>query len=96
MAHIHWYPGHIAQAQRQLKEKLNLIDVVLEVIDARIPYSSFYKTTSDLCNNKSRIILMNKSDVSDNSQNLIWRDRLRSRQVPLRRSRSRVCRSYSG
>lgn len=76
MAHIHWYPGHIAKAQKQLKEKLGLIDVVIEVIDARIPYSSKYKTTSELCPNKPRIILMNKSDVSDNTQNKIWAEKL--------------------
>ena len=74
--HIHWYPGHIAKAQRQLKEKLNLIDVVIEVIDARIPYASKYKTTSELCPNKPRIILMNKSDVSDVKQNKLWADKL--------------------
>ena len=74
--HIHWYPGHIAKAQKQLKEKLNLIDVVIEVIDARIPYSSKYKTTYELCPNKPRIILMNKSDVSDSEQNKIWADKI--------------------
>lgn len=72
MNHIHWYPGHIARAQRQLKEKLNLVDVIIEVIDARIPYSSWYKTTSDLCSNKPRLILMNKSDVSDSNLNKSW------------------------
>ena len=76
MSHIHWYPGHIAKAQKQLKEKLSLIDVVLEVIDARIPYSSFYKTTEQLCPNKKRLILMNKSDVSDINQNKIWADKI--------------------
>ncbi|MBR1616713.1 hypothetical protein IJ670_01030 [bacterium] len=76
MAHIHWYPGHIAQAQRQLKEKLNLIDVVLEVIDARIPYSSWYKTTSSLCPNKKRLILMKKTDVSDVNKNKIWASKI--------------------
>ena len=65
MSHIHWYPGHIAKAQKQLKEKLNLVDVIIEVIDARIPYSSWYKTTDKLCPNKPRLILMNKSYVSD-------------------------------
>ena len=69
---IHWYPGHIAKAQRQLKEKLNLVDVIIEVIDSRIPYSSWYKTTDKLCSDKPRIILMNKSDVSDNSLNKKW------------------------
>lgn len=71
---IHWYPGHIAKAQRQLKEKLNLVDVIIEVIDARIPYSSWYKTTNELCSSKPRIILMNKSDVSDNDLNKKWSD----------------------
>lgn len=70
--HIHWYPGHIAKAQRQLKEKLNLVDAVIEVIDSRIPYSSWYKTTQKLCSDKPRIILMNKSDVSDEKMNKIW------------------------
>jgi len=76
MTHIHWYPGHIAKAQKQLKEKLNLIDVVIEVIDARIPYSSKYKNISELCPNKPRIILMNKADVSDVNQNDIWIDKI--------------------
>lgn len=75
--HIHWYPGHIAKAQRQLKEKLNLVDVIIEVIDARIPYSSWYKSTSDLCNSKPRIILMNKADVSDKDLNSIWADTIK-------------------
>ena len=72
MKHIHWYPGHIAKAQKQLKEKLNLVDVIIEVIDARIPYSSWYKTTDKLCGLKPRLILMNKSDVSDSQLNKSW------------------------
>ena len=72
MSHIHWYPGHIAKAQKQLKEKLNLVDVIIEVIDARIPYSSWYKTTLELCGAKPRLILMNKSDVSDFELNKPW------------------------
>lgn len=42
MAHIHWYPGHIAKAEKKLKELINLVDVVIEVLDARIPESSVY------------------------------------------------------
>ncbi len=72
MKHIHWFPGHIAKAQRQLKEKLRLVDVIIEVIDSRIPYSSKYKDIEKLCPNKKRIILMNKSDVSDSKLNKIW------------------------
>ena len=59
MSHIHWFPGHIAKAQRDLKEKLNLVDVVLEVLDARIPHSSAYKNVQNLIGNKSRLILLN-------------------------------------
>lgn len=73
MSHIHWYPGHIAKAQRQLKEKLNLVDVIIEVVDARIPYASWYKNTNELCPNKPRLILMNKSDVSDVEFNKNWK-----------------------
>lgn len=76
MSHIHWYPGHIAKAQKQLKEKLNLVDVIIEVIDARIPYSSRYKTSQELCQGKPRLILMNKSDVSDLELNKIWADKI--------------------
>ena len=72
MNHIHWYPGHIAKAERQLKERLNLVDVIIEVLDARIPYSSRYKTVNKLCPNKPRLILMNKSDVADDNFTKIW------------------------
>lgn len=74
--HIHWYPGHIAKAERQLKEKLGQIDVVLEVIDARIPYSSRYLNSNKLTGNKLKIVLINKSDVSDPEKNKIWKTKL--------------------
>ena len=47
MAHIHWYPGHIAKAEKKLKELINLVDVVIEVLDARIPESSVYPDIKD-------------------------------------------------
>ena len=72
MNHIHWYPGHIAKAERQLKEKLNLVDVIIEVIDIRIPYSSKYNNVEKLCPNKPRLILANKSDVADEKYSKIW------------------------
>jgi len=74
--HIHWYPGHIAKAERLLKEKLNLVDVVLEVLDARIPISSSYGNTEVLFKNKPRIILLNKCDLSDPSENSKWQKRI--------------------
>ena len=71
--HIHWYPGHIAKAERQLKEKLNQIDLVLEILDARIPYSSCYQNSNKLTGNKLKIVLMNKSDVADPIKTKLWK-----------------------
>ena len=65
MAHIHWYPGHIAKAERKLKEQLNLVDVIFEVVDARIPLSSKYFEIQKLVADKPRLLIMNKSDVAD-------------------------------
>ncbi len=72
MSHIHWYPGHIAKAQRELKEKLNLVDMIVEVLDARLPLSSAYKNIEKLCPNKPRLILLNKVDLADDKKTLLW------------------------
>lgn len=74
--HIHWYPGHIAKAERQLKEKLGQIDVVLEVLDARIPYSGSYQNSDKLTGNKLKIVLLNKSDVADPVKTKIWKEKI--------------------
>lgn len=70
--HIHWYPGHIAKAERKLKEQLGLCDVVVEVRDARIPLSSAYDNIEKLLGNKPRLILLNKSDLTDNDELVKW------------------------
>ena len=62
---INWYPGHMAKTKREIKEKLDLIDIVLEVIDARIPYSSKNKEIDELVKNKPRILVMTKKDMCD-------------------------------
>ena len=74
--HIHWYPGHIAKAERQLKEKLNQVDLVLEILDARIPISSGYQNSEKLTGNKLKIVLLNKSDVADDKLNKIWCEKI--------------------
>ena len=61
--HIHWYPGHIAKAERKLKEQLTLVDAVIEVLDARLPLSSCYEDITRLLGQKPRLILLNKSDL---------------------------------
>ncbi len=73
MAHIHWYPGHIAKAEKKLKELINLVDVVIEVIDARIPQSSVYPNIEKLLGEKPRLIVLNKSDLADDAQTKIWK-----------------------
>ena len=70
--HIHWYPGHIAKAERQLKEKLSLVDVVIEVRDARIPLSSSYTNIKKLLGEKPRLLLLNKADLVDKDELKQW------------------------
>ena len=70
--HIHWYPGHIAKAERKLKEQLSLVDAVIEVIDARLPYSSSYGNITRLLGEKPRLILLNKSDLADKTKLKEW------------------------
>ncbi len=76
MKFIHWYPGHIAKAERKLKEQLNLVDVVVEVADARIPLSSMYPDIKKLIGEKPRLILMNKSDAADIDKTKLFTDKL--------------------
>ena len=70
--HIHWYPGHIAKAERQLKEKLNLVDVIIEVRDSRLPLSSSYANIKKLLGDKPRLLLLNKADLVDKNELKQW------------------------
>ena len=65
---INWYPGHMAKTKREIKEKLDLIDIVYEVIDARMPKSSKIVDIDDLIQNKPRILIMTKYDLCDKSE----------------------------
>ena len=77
-SHIHWYPGHIAKAERQLKEKLNLCDVVIEVLDARIPFSSMYNNIQSLLGGKPRLILLNKADLTDKQELKLFIEKIKA------------------
>ncbi len=79
MTHIHWYPGHIAKAEKKLKEQITLVDVVIEVLDARIPYSSMYPDIKKLIGEKPRLILLNKSDLADIEQTKKWQQYLKEK-----------------
>lgn len=67
-----WYPGHMTKAKRAMQEDLKLIDVIIELVDARVPYSSKNPDIDALANGKSRIILMNKFDLADPTYTEAW------------------------
>lgn len=69
---IHWYPGHMTKAKRMMQENIKLIDLLIELVDARIPLSSRNPDIDELGKNKSRIVLLNKSDLADPVQNKKW------------------------
>jgi len=69
---INWYPGHMAKTKRQISEMIDLIDVVYEVIDARMPYSSKIKDIDNFIKNKPRILIMTKSDLCDKDETNKW------------------------
>lgn len=70
---IQWYPGHMAKARRLVKENLKLVDVVIEVLDARIPSSSRNPDIDELAGQKPRLVILNKSDLADPEQTRLWR-----------------------
>lgn len=69
---INWYPGHMAKTKREIKEKIDLIDIVFEVIDARIPYSSKNRDIDDIVKDKPRVIIMTKVDLCDINKTNKW------------------------
>ena len=67
-----WYPGHMTKAKRQMQEDIKLIDLVIELVDARIPLSSRNPDIDELGKHKARLILMNKADLADDAQTNSW------------------------
>lgn len=74
-----WYPGHMTKAKRQMQEDIKLIDIIIELVDARIPLASRNPDIDELGKNKLRLILMNKSDLSDERKNQEWTDYFRTK-----------------
>ena len=79
---IQWFPGHMTKTKRQIEASLKLVDVVAEIIDARIPASSRNPVLSQLIQNKPRVILMNKCDMADPTQTSRWIDYYKSKGIP--------------
>ena len=71
---INWYPGHMAKTKREISEDLKLIDVVVELLDARIPIASQNPDIAQLIKDKKKIVVLNKSDLSDEEQNKAWQN----------------------
>ena len=69
-----WYPGHMTKARRMMQENIKLIDLIIELVDARVPLSSRNPDIDELGKNKSRLILLNKSDLADDRQTDKWMD----------------------
>ena len=71
---IQWYPGHMTKAVRQMQEDLKLIDLIIELVDARVPMSSRNPDIDRLGKNKARLVLLNKSDLADERCNQLWQE----------------------
>lgn len=74
-----WYPGHMTKARRMMQEDIKLIDLIIELVDARIPLSSRNPDIDELGKNKARLILLNKSDLADDRYNEEWKAYFQSR-----------------
>ena len=79
---INWYPGHMAKTKREIKEDLKLIDVVIEILDARIPISSRNPDMKEILENKKKIIILNKCDLADKNQNERWAKHFKENGIP--------------
>lgn len=76
---VQWFPGHMAKTRRIIKESLNLVDGVVELVDARIPYSSSNPELDSIIKNKPRIVLLNKCDIADSNATKLWIEYYRSK-----------------
>lgn len=74
-----WYPGHMTKAKRMMQENIKLIDLVIELVDARIPVSSRNPDIDELGKNKSRMILLNKADLAEDKWNDAWAEYFREK-----------------
>ena len=69
---IQWYPGHMTKARRMMQDNIKLVDLVIELVDARVPLSSRNPDIDEMGKNKSRLLLLNKADLADERANELW------------------------
>ncbi len=77
-SNINWYPGHMARARREIAESVKLVDVVIEIIDARIPIASRNPILNEIIGDRPRIVVLNKADLADSDANKKWVQKLKS------------------
>lgn len=83
MSHtIQWYPGHMAKAKREFQEKIKLVDIILELVDARIPHSSQNPAVDEMIGDKPRIRIMMKKDLADPIRSAEWLDVFKKKNIP--------------
>ncbi len=78
---IQWYPGHMAKTKRLLQENIKLVDIIIELLDARVPTSSVNPEFDHLFNQKNRILVLNKVDLADPNVNLMWKNYYQSKGI---------------
>ena len=79
---INWYPGHMKRTKEEIQNNLKLVDIVLEIIDARIPDSSRNPMLDEILGEKPRLIIMNKADLADSGVNKMWIDKFKEEKIP--------------
>lgn len=78
---LQWYPGHMAKTRRLIEDNLKMIDVVVEILDARVPYSGRNPNFDDILKNKPRLLVMNKADLADKDRTNQWIEWYRARGI---------------
>ena len=79
---INWYPGHMAKTRRQIMEDIRLVDIVIELLDARIPISSQNPDIGEIIKNKKKLVVLNKCDLADDKKNKKWIEYFNKRGIP--------------
>lgn len=79
---INWYPGHMAKTRKQIIEDLKFVDIVIEILDARIPISSQNPDIAELTSGKKKVIVLNKCDLADEKQNRLWVQYYEEKGIP--------------
>ena len=79
---INWYPGHMAKTRRQIESDIKIVDIVIELLDARIPISSQNPDIAQIIAKKKKIVVLNKGDLADDNKNKQWLEYFKKRGIP--------------